>query len=293
MSKMPMMDHSAMGKMPMAGMTDMQMGGMDLNDIDYDAYLANDRTLDDPEVVRVEKSGRIRLRIINGATATGFTIDTGVVQGTLVAVDGQDVEPIEAARFPISMGQRLDIVLSLPNGEGAYPVLALREGAAERTGVLLATAGATVRRIANIGDIPGPLVDFSLEERLRARQALAERPADRRFTLNLTGQMQGYAWGFDGDTDLRARRGERIEIAIRNTSMMSHPMHLHGHHFQVTEINGAKLAGAVRDTVLIPPGGAATIAFDAENPGIWPLHCHHLYHMATGMMAYVTYEDRG
>ncbi len=293
MSKMPMMDHSAMGKMPMAGMTDMQMGGMDLNDIDYDAYLANDRTLDDPEVVRVEKSGRIRLRIINGATATGFTIDTGVVQGTLVAVDGQDVEPIEAARFPISMGQRLDIVLSLPNGEGAYPVLALREGAAERTGVLLATAGATVRRIANIGDIPGPLVDFSLEERLRARQALAERPADRRFTLNLTGQMQGYAWGFDGDTDLRARRGERIDIAIRNTSMMSHPMHLHGHHFQVTEINGAKLAGAVRDTVLIPPGGAATIAFDAENPGIWPLHCHHLYHMATGMMAYVTYEDRG
>lgn len=49
--------------------------------------------------------------------------------------------------------------------------------------------------------------------------------------------------------------------------MMSHPMYLHGHHFQVTAINGAKLAGAVRDTVLVPPGASMTIAFDANNPG--------------------------
>ena len=62
------------------------MGAMDLNDIDYDAYLAND-----PEIVRVESGGRVRLRIINGATATVFTIDTGEVEATLIAVDGKDV----------------------------------------------------------------------------------------------------------------------------------------------------------------------------------------------------------
>lgn len=291
------MDHSSMGQggmgqMPMGGTEGMPVAMMDLNDIDYDAYLANDRTLDDPEVVQVERGGRIRLRIINGATATGFTIDTGSVEARVVAVDGMDVEPVPGSAFPISMGQRLDILLSLPQRIGAYPIFALREGAPERAGIILATAGAEVRRLSTSGEAAGPLVGISLEQQLRAAQPLAARSADRRLALTLTGQMDGYVWGIDGADDLRARRGERIEISMRNMSMMSHPMHLHGHHFQVTNINGSDISGAVRDTVLVPPMGMVTIAFDADNPGNWPLHCHHLYHMATGMMAHVAYGDR-
>src|SRR5690606_11236139 len=66
------MDHGAMGH----GNMNMAMGAMgaDLNDVEYDAYLANDRTLDDPEVISVERNGRVRLRLINGATATAFWI---------------------------------------------------------------------------------------------------------------------------------------------------------------------------------------------------------------------------
>lgn len=299
MAGLPMMDHSSMGhgNVDMSGMPGMDMGGMnmgamDLNDIDYDAYLANDRTLDDPDVVQVENGGRVRLRIINGATATAFTIDTGAVQGTLVAVDGQEVKPIDGTTFPISMGQRLDIRLELPQGAGAYPVLALREGAVERTGVILATAGATIARIATAAEADGPILGNALEQRLRAITPLAVRPADRRFEITLTGQMQTYAWGMDGASDMRTRQGERIEITMRNASMMAHPMHLHGHHFQVTNVNGVAIAGAVRDTVLVPPGEGVTIVFDAGNSGKWPLHCHHLYHMAAGMMAYIGYEDR-
>jgi FtsP/CotA-like multicopper oxidase with cupredoxin domain len=70
---------------------------------------------------------------------------------------------------------------------------------------------------------------------------------------------------------------------------MPHPMHLHGHAFQVVAINGAPLPGAVRDTVLVPPMGSVTIAFDADNPGRWAFHCHNLYHMMTGMMTEVRY----
>ena len=68
-----------------------------------------------------------------------------------------------------------------------------------------------------------------------------------------------------------------------NPSMMMHPMHLHGHHFQVVEINGWRFQGPMRDTVIVPPMAMVTVAFDAA-PGQWLLHCHHLYHMATGMM---------
>lgn len=130
------------------------MGAMDLNDIQYDAYLANDRTLADPEVVRVERNGRVRLRIINAATATAFTIDTGGLSGELIAVDGQDVVPVTDTGFPIVMGQRLDIRLELPKEGGAFPVLALREGARERTGIVLATPceNGDARRPQGAGD---------------------------------------------------------------------------------------------------------------------------------------------
>jgi FtsP/CotA-like multicopper oxidase with cupredoxin domain len=81
-----------------------------------------------------------------------------------------------------------------------------------------------------------------------------------------------------------------VEVTLRNTSMMAHPMHLHGHHFQVVAIDGQRFAGAVRDTVLLPPNRSVTIAVDAGNHGQWAFHCHHLYHMATGMMSTFAYR---
>ena len=68
-------------------------------------------------------------------------------------------------------------------------------------------------------------------------------------------------------------------------------MHLHGHHFQITAIDGKPFTGAVRDTVLVPSMRTVTFAFDANNPGAeWAFHCHQLYHMASGMMTTVSYE---
>jgi FtsP/CotA-like multicopper oxidase with cupredoxin domain len=285
------MDHGVTSHVPGMAMPGTATAGMDLNDIDYDAYLANDRTLDDPEVVTAEKGGRIRLRIINGATATAFTIDTGSLVGELIAVDGQPVHPIEGRSFPISMGQRLDIRLTLPAAGGAHPILALREGGAERTGIILAPPGSRIGKVAVLGEQKGPILGLDLEQRLRAVTPLAERNAARRFALMLTGNMAGYSWGIGGADALAVKRGERIEVALQNMSMMAHPMHLHGHHFQIVDINGTGLTGAVRDTVVVPPMASVTIAFDADNPGRWPLHCHHLYHMATGMMAFVDYAS--
>jgi FtsP/CotA-like multicopper oxidase with cupredoxin domain len=86
------------------------------------------------------------------------------------------------------------------------------------------------------------------------------------------------------------KRGERVELAMRNTTMMAHPMHLHGHNFQVTEINGQPFSGAVRDSVLVPPQAMVKVVFDADNPGLWAYHCHNLYHMEAGMFTTVVYE---
>ena len=269
------------------------MGGMvmDLNDFNFDAYLANDRTLSDPDVVTVEAGGRVRLRIINAAAATVFWIDTGAVSGRLVAVDGHDIQPLTGSRFGIAMAQRLDIDVDLPAGGGAYPMLALREGARERTGIVLATPGAAVGRIDSLADTAAPAFDLALEQELllRAAAPLADLPATKSHMMMLAGSMQPYLWTIDGKTwadhvALTATSGQRFELMFHNMSMMGHPMHLHGHAFQVVGINNQRFAGAVRDTVYVPPNAAVTIAIDPGEAARWMLHCHHMPHLFTGMM---------
>ena len=265
-----------------------------LHDVEYDAFLANDRTLDDPQVHRVEKGGRVRLRLINAATATHFWIDLDRLHGRLVAVDGIAVVPMEGRRFEFAIAQRLDILLQLPAEEGAWPVFAVREGDVKRTGFVLATKNGRIARQSGEAHDKADPVGLGLERRLRAAAPLAPRPVDRSHTLTFT-EAPGYVWMLNGrvhgeHAPLAVRQGERVEVTFVDQTTMAHPMHLHGHPFQVVAIDGHRIAGALRDTVLVPSRGSVTIAFDAVNPGKWALHCHHLYHMAGGMMTTVEYE---
>jgi FtsP/CotA-like multicopper oxidase with cupredoxin domain len=87
-----------------------------------------------------------------------------------------------------------------------------------------------------------------------------------------------HEWRGPHVTPLLLSEGQRIEIDLINHSMMAHPMHLHGHAFQLIAIDGRKINGAVRDTVLVMPMSRVRITFDANNPRRWPFHCHNLYH---------------
>jgi FtsP/CotA-like multicopper oxidase with cupredoxin domain len=291
------MNHSAMnhggrssGMMPGMGMMPEMGQGMRVhaNDVTYDAYLANDRTLDDPEVIRVEMGGRIRLRVINGATATAFFLDSGSIEATCIAVDGSPCQPLKGRRFPLAQGQRIDLLLALPGEGGAFPILAQVEADTRQTGIVLATAGAAIKKIGENALEAAPNATFALDERLRALNPLPERKPDRTFNLIL-GEEAGYRWTINGKVHgehqpLEARRGERIAFMFMNPSSMMHPMHLHGHHFQVVGSRAGQFAGPIRDTVIVPPHSPVMVAFDADKAGRWFLHCHHLYHMATGMM---------
>ncbi len=284
-----------MGDMKMGGMRSMQGMPMDLNDIAFDAFLANDRTLGDPDVIRVEPGGQVLLRIINGAAASNFMVDLRPLSASLVAVDGHAVKPVPGSGFPIAMAQRLDLRLTLPKDEGAYPLFAVLEGERKRTGIILATARGKVGRLADSAAAKAPTLGFDFEHRLRAVVPLVAKVADRSHDVELTGSMEKYDWGINGasygnDKPLMVATGERVEITMTNKTMMSHPMHTHGHFFQVVALNDKRFAGAVRDVVLVPPMNTVTIAFDADNPGRWVFHCHNLYHMESGMMTTIRYQ---
>jgi FtsP/CotA-like multicopper oxidase with cupredoxin domain len=278
----------------MAGMDKPASGGMDLNDVTYDAFLANDRTLADPQVFDVEKGAEVRLRIINAAASTNFMIDLGRVEGTVLTVDGNPIVPMKVRQFPLAIAQRVDIVVRMPADGTALPVLARGEGLARQTGVVLRPHGAAVAKIPETAPTAAPALSLMDEMKLRAAQPLPTRPIDRSVPVDLTGTMMGYVWGMAVHgmeaVPVGVDKGERVELVMRNTTMMAHPMHLHGHSFQVTEINGQAFAGAVRDVVLVTPRTTVKVVFDADNPGIWAYHCHNLYHMAAGMFATVVYR---
>jgi FtsP/CotA-like multicopper oxidase with cupredoxin domain len=281
---------------PMPGMS---MGGAaakpDLNDVTYDAFLANDRTLGDPEVVKVEPGGRVLLRVINSSSMSAFHVDLGRLDGQLIAVDGFPIAPVTARRFPIAVAQRLDIRLAIPRTPSAHPVLALLEGENKQTGIVLLAGPAPITRIPDTAGMASPALTLDLERRLRAAKPLQPRKPDRIHTINLTGRMAGYVWSINNVVwnkdvpPLPIAQGERVELMIINQTPMPHPMHLHGHEFQVVEIDGKRFAGAVRDTVLVPPGRRVVVAFDADNPGHWAFHCHLLYHLEAGMFATFRY----
>jgi FtsP/CotA-like multicopper oxidase with cupredoxin domain len=221
-------------------------------------------------------------------------IDLGALAGTLLTVDGNPVAPLQARMVPLAIAQRADILLRMPADGSAVPILARGEGRMLQTGVILRPPGAAITRIASDGMMAAPAVGLEQEMQLRAGEPLPARPVDRSVPVDLTGTMAGYVWGMQvhgmAGAPVTVKRGERVELAMRNTTMMAHPMHLHGHNFQVTEINGQKFPGAVRDSVLVPPMTTVKVVFDADNPGLWAYHCHNLYHMEAGMFTTVVYE---
>jgi FtsP/CotA-like multicopper oxidase with cupredoxin domain len=308
-------DHGAMGStaqdphaghdmsnMDMSGMdmahgdpSQMNMAGMDLNDVSYDAFLANDRTLDDPEIVRIDRGQRIRLRVINAASATNFMIDLSPLSGSLTDVDGRPIVPVTGSRFPLAIAQRADVRLTVPAGEGAWPILFQREGDTALTGIILATKAGAIAKVADQAHHAIGAIDREASMLYEAADPLPERRPDRELKIDLTGSMMTYRWGIEEKATmahhahLMVQEGERVEMTLTNRTEMSHPMHLHGHHFQVVAVNGQRVKGAVRDTELVPIGGSLTLAFDAVNPGKWMFHCHNLYHMRSGMMTQVRY----
>lgn len=122
------------------------------------------------------------------------------------------------------------------------------------------------------------------------------RAPSRQLEIHLTGNMERYMWAFDGEklsevtAPIPFRAGERVRVTLVNDTMMGHPIHLHGHFFELVTGHGAH--SPRKHTVLVQPGGKVSWDVTA-NEGDWAFHCHMLYHMAAGMMQVVQVRGGG
>ena len=266
--------------------------GGDAGDVRYPWYLINGRVRTAPRTFAARPGQRARIRFINAAADTSFRVALGGHQMTVTHTDGYPVAPVRAGALLIGMGERYDVQVTL--GDGVFPLTALAEGKTATALALVRTGfGEPPPPAVRPAELDGVLASYDPLRAVPSARLAAQQP-DVTYRLRLTGGMARHDWGINGQSFDMSRpgalqfltaEGQRVRMIFANTTTMYHPMHIHGHTFQLGP------AGPRKDTVIVRPGQQVACDFDAANPGQWMTHCHNLYHAPQGgMMAMLSYQ---
>ena len=250
-------------------------------------------------VIDVPAEAPVRLRLINVANAREFFLELQGTASKVVAVDGQPLEQHHLIDGALRLGpaQRLDLVIQLADRSEAS---LLETSGTLQNNQTLTTFRAQRRASETASDVdwhaPSPATP-DLASALRVPLVMrggstteidgVDFQGKQRSLQELTKAQQ--VWAFNQTADLpqqplfRVKRGTSVRIAMENQTGWSHAMHVHGHHFRVLDSRDDLDAKAWRDTVMIDRNQKLEIAFVADNPGRWLLHCHMLQHAVSGM----------
>jgi FtsP/CotA-like multicopper oxidase with cupredoxin domain len=266
-------------------------------DVNYPGYLMNGKSVDDPWTMQVKQGDRLRLRLINGSTATFFRVQLEDHEMEIITADGQPVVPTKAGNVVIAIAERYDVLVTIKKS-GSFTLNAVALGTKRQVAGVLHTKGASKKPSSGMpvwaGRSGGSADYASLKSPYPT--VLPDGPV-KTFNIELGGKMKQYLWSMAGEYypemfvpegdagPLRINYGDRVRIRFTNSTMMYHPMHLHGHFYRLLSTPGAwgETHCPLKDTVAVGPGEKIDIEFFADNPGHWFFHCHNLYHLAAGM----------
>jgi FtsP/CotA-like multicopper oxidase with cupredoxin domain len=257
---------------------------------------------------------RLRLRLVNACVARMMALGFEGHRPMVVAIDGQPCEPHEpdGGRLLLGPAMRIDVALDLIGEPGrryavtddfyqdlAYTLTHLAYGPEPALRAHPLDAPLSLAR----NPVPEPDLASAERHELALQGGMMSGMGGMMGggTMMGMGAMKGMGGGAgwsingmsmtgDGQADmpplLKLERGRTVMLALRNETAWLHPMHLHGHSFRVLNRNGSPVSyRQLADTVLVWPQETVDVAFVADNPGDWMLHCHVMDHQVSGMMA--------
>lgn len=253
----------------------------------------------------VKRAERLRLRLINSANARIVPLKFGRLRPRLIALDGQPLTQMQeigpSDSLTLAPAQRADLVLDvgLEPGDSA-PVFAasrdediaigkfLCDGRVE-TGIAGTDLPSLPSNNLPVPDLSDPLkLDLVMEGGAMGAMRSAVLDGDELSMRELVAK--GQVWAFNGVAGMtdeplaEIQQGRSVTLDFDNQTAWPHAMHMHGHHFRVIARDGRTINdGAWRDTELVAANEKVTVAFIADNPGKWLIHCHMLEHQAAGM----------
>ena len=271
--------------------------------------------------IAVHPGERLRVRLINTANARMMQPQIGDGKATLIALDGHPVPPRDPGDLVLMPAQRADLVIDVPaDGATSIPVRLLLGGDDVMDIAHLVPDGS--RRAARVTGDVRPLPAWA-SARDRTPDLKNAHPVTLRMEGGAMGNLISASvggrklsfeelggakkiWAFNGVAGgasvdgygedppiFSVPRGTTVRLTVANETGFAHGIHLHGHHFTLlTEPQGLSAGlggdrkGDVRDTLSTWPGERTDVAFVADNPGRWMLHCHMLEHQAAGMLGW-------
>jgi FtsP/CotA-like multicopper oxidase with cupredoxin domain len=263
-----------------------QMGGYEnLHDWSHAGRLGNFARAVFDEAVSLRTGDRVRLRLINVATARVFPIEVTGVEGKIVALDGMPLtEPEDFGQITLAPAQRMDIIADVTAQDGVGFNFMTRQGPYD-LGIIAVAENNPAPRTAAIAAlspnrIAPPDIENAVALDLRMEGGAMSSVATREAIWLFNGQS-----GMSDDPYYTFERGQTARITLHNDTRFAHGIHLHGHHFHEVQTDGS--LGHYRDTTLIAPDETRDILCVFDNPGKWLMHCHMLGHQAAGMKTWV------
>lgn len=310
----------------------MNMMPTDLADVEGYTFMINGKSPEQNWTGLVKPGEKVRLRFINAASMTIYDVRIPGLKMTVVAADGQPVEPISVDEFRFGNAETYDVIVE-PQDDKAYTIaaepidrtgfaigtLAPREGMkgempVQRPRAILTMADMNMSMMMmddpkmDMSSMDGPsgwadahapegTKILSYNDLIYRDTQSDTREPTREIAVHLDGNMERYIWTMNGKTfdpkvGIHVAYNERVRLTLINDSMMAHPIHLHGMFVQLE--NGQPLDKLPnKHTVIVPPGQTIAVLLTADAEGTWAFHCHLMYHMLSGMMTDLVVEKPG
>ncbi|HZG86310.1 multicopper oxidase family protein [Paenibacillus sp.] len=226
----------------------------------------------------------VRLRLVNAFDETQRMGVAGA-EFRVASIDANDLNaptPLRNEWIPIGGGQRYDLLITMP--DNGQVVVYSREHADWRIAL---GAGPEPERLPKDADT----FDFTTYGEPKEDGISADMAFDRTYELEL-GPVTINGKGGHHIPPMLVKEGDWVKVRIKHRLGADHPMHLHGHVFKIVTKNGRPLTGSpiYADSVPLSKGDEYEVVFQADNPGLWMLHCHNLGHAAAGMTMMLNYK---
>jgi FtsP/CotA-like multicopper oxidase with cupredoxin domain len=308
-SSMESMDHGSMTSEENKNDTDNATESMDGMNMDmeddmsmYDLYTINGKSANNMEILKVTEGDTVKIRLVN-AGYISHKIHLHGYEFKIVSTDGQPINNpaiIKDQTVTVAPGERYDLVFKANNPGTSYIESHDDTDAAKNM-----VAKIVYDNSKKANDKPNPEesfpnVDITKYGKTTKSEFSLDSKYDVEYKMNLGTAMKDNSMvytinnrTYPNTEPLDVKEGDLVKVTLKNTSKSAdHPMHLHGHFFQVLSKNGKPIEGSplMKDTLNVKPGEEYVVAFKADNPGNWMFHCHDLHHASAGMVTEVKYK---
>ncbi|MGD0445682.1 MAG: multicopper oxidase family protein [Edaphobacter sp.] len=256
-------------------------------------YSINDKALGSGEPIRVREGQRLLIHFLNASPIENRRIALAGHKMKVIALDGNPVPtPQTLESIFLGAGERIDVVVEM-NHPGIW-ILGSTEKMIRESGLGVVVEYAGQHRQPQWIDPPKAKWDYTLFGTPTSNSPAPQETIEMIFEKIPRGAGKFNTFLINGkpyphDREFVLQQGTRYRLVMRNRTDDAHPMHMHRHLWELAEINGRKTAGIIKDTVVVPYYGRATVDFTADQPGLTLFHCHIQQHMDYGFKALFRY----